>query len=273
MFTHHDGYDIFYDTLGDPSGAPLLMVNGFTSQCVTWPDALLSQFAAAGFFVIVHDNRDVGLSTKSAPGQHYLLRDMAADSVAVLDALGVERAHLWGCSMGGMIVQTLAIEHPHRTSSLCSVMSTTGDRTVGNGTAEALDVLMTPPPEGRDGVIAQAVANARVIGGPLSDDDWEAERARRSYDRCFWPQGAAHQMRAIMHSGDRTEALGGVRVPTTVIHGRVDPLITLSGGEATAAAVPGAKLVVLDEMGHNLPTEYFDDYVAELVALRAAAHA
>ena len=151
MFVHHDGYDVFYETFGDAAHTPLLLINGFTSQSVSWPDALRDALVAAEFFVITFDNRDVGLSTKSAPGQHYLLSDMASDAVAVLDALDVSAPVVWGTSMGGMIAQTLTIDHPSRVAALCSVMSTTGNQEVGRPTSEALEALMTPPPEDREG--------------------------------------------------------------------------------------------------------------------------
>ena len=266
MFVHHDGYDVFYETFGDAAHTPLLLINGFTSQSVSWPDDLRDALVAAEFFVITFDNRDVGLSTKSAPGQHYLLSDMASDAVAVLDALDVSAPVVWGTSMGGMIAQTLTIDHPSRVAALCSVMSTTGNQEVGRPTSEALEALMTPPPEDREGAIAAGVRVAHVIGGPLVDPEWEQVRAARQYDRCFWPQGAAHQMHAITKSGDRTAALGAVQCPTTVIHGRVDPLITLSGGEATAAAIPGARLVVLDDMGHDMPEPLWPVLVDSIVS-------
>ncbi len=270
-FVTSGGYEIFYETLGDTNAAPLLLINGFTNQCVGWPPGFIEQLLGAGFFVMRFDNRDVGLTTKSAQGQNYRLSDMAGDALAVLDACGVSRAHVWGQSMGGMIAQTFAFTYPDRCASLCSVMSTTGDPSVGRATDAALEVLMKPPPADREGYIAQCVATGRVLAGPTPDDEWESFKAASQYDRCYWPQGSAHQMTAIMKSGSRTEQLATITCPTTVIHGAGDPLVHLSGGEATAAAIPGSKLVVLEFMGHTIPTRYWPTYVAELVGLRDLA--
>ncbi len=267
VFATNGSYQIFCMTDGDPAGRPLLVINGFTRQCVGFPQGLVDAFAAAGLFVVRFDNREVGLSTKSAPGTRFDLGDMARDGIAVLDTIGIDRAHVWGMSMGGMIAQTLALDHPSRVLSLTSVMSSTGSTSVGRSTPDALEVLMTPAPEDRDACIEHRVATARVIDGPHFDEAFERGRAALEYDRSFHPSGAALQMSAIQRSSDRTAQLATLRLPTTVIHGRVDPLITLSGGEATAAAVPGSKLVVLDEMGHDLPELYWPVFVDELVAL------
>jgi pimeloyl-ACP methyl ester carboxylesterase len=267
VHARNGAYEIYYETAGEPADEPLLLVNGFTRQCVGFPQGLLDGFVDAGFFVIRFDNREVGLSTKSAPGTRFTLSDMAADGVAVLDAVGVERAHVWGMSMGGMIAQTIAIEHPERVRSLTSVMSGPGDGTSGTSTPEALETLMTPAPEERAACIEHKVRTSRVICGPHMNEDFERARAALEYDRCYHPQGAALQMQAIGTSGDRTEGLRRLAVPTTVIHGKVDPLIQVSGGEATAAAIPGARLVVFDEMGHDLPEPYWPTFVAELESL------
>lgn len=267
MYARNGEYELYYETNGDSSNDPLLLVNGFTRQCVGFPQALLDAFVDAGFYVMRFDNREVGLSTKSAPGTRYTLSDMAADAIAVLDALGVERAHVWGMSMGGMIAQTITIEHPTRVKSLTSVMSGPGDGSSGGATPAALEALMTPAPEEREACIDHRVKTSRVICGPHMNEEWERIRAGIEYDRCFHPQGAALQMQAIRTSPDRTGALRGVRVPTTVIHGKLDPLIQVSGGEATAAAIPGARLVVLDEMAHDLPEPDWPTFVAELELL------
>jgi pimeloyl-ACP methyl ester carboxylesterase len=285
MATARNGdVELYYDTSGVPGGPPVLLVNGFGSQCVSWPDGLLDAFGAAGFQVIRFDNRDVGLSHKTPPpaprlsriakGEEtppYVLSHMAADAVAVLDAVGVERAHVWGASMGGMIAQTMAIEFPERVASLTSVMSTTGSPAVAQGNPEALRVLREPLPAERDAYIDVSAAHERVTHGPLYDEAWSRERARRSYDRCHHPLGRAFQMAAIVASPDRTEALGALDVPTTVIHGAADPLVLLAGGEATAAAIPGARLVVLEAMGHNHPAPYWPTYVTELTRLTELA--
>lgn len=268
MFVRNGDYDLFYDTFGDPSGSPFLFINGFTTQCVSWPPELVAGLVANGFFVIVYDNRDVGLTTKSAQGQNYTLHDMASDGIAVLDALGIARAQMWGQSMGGMIVQQLAIDFPDRISAMCSVMSSTGADGVGGATNEAITMLLTPAPEDREANIEHNVMSGRLLAGPCVDDDFERWKHTQQYDRCYWPQGSAHQFTAIRASGDRTAGLQQLTVPTTVIHGAADPLIQLSGGQATAAAIPGARLVVLDDMGHTLPAKYYGLYVDEMVALR-----
>jgi pimeloyl-ACP methyl ester carboxylesterase len=275
MFASNGSYDIYYDTTGDPSGRPLLLIRGLGTQCISWEPGLLDAFADAGFFVIRFDNRDVGLSTKSPQGAQYSLSDMADDAIAVLDAVGVSRAHVFGISLGGMIAQTLAIERPDRVASLTSVMSTTGDPAItGRTSPEVLALLTTAPPATRDEYIAHSVESRRMYCGPLYDEAVQREVSANEYDRCFYPRGAAAQARAVAASGDRTERLRTVSVPTTVIHGAADPLIVPAGGEATAAAIKDARLVILDDMGHNLPPAYWPTYVAEVAALadRADEH-
>ncbi|GAA3342107.1 hypothetical protein GCM10020358_35880 [Amorphoplanes nipponensis] len=185
----------------------------------------------------------------------YLLADLARDTAGLLDALGVARAHVVGASMGGMIAQQLTIDHPQRVASLCSIMSTTGDRSVGRATPAAATVLGTPPAPDRDAAVAATVAAARIIGSPgfPAPEDELLRRARAKYDRAYHPLGTLRQYAAVTASPDRTAALGGVSVPTVVVHGADDPLISVTGGQATAAAVPGAELVVLEGMGHDLP--------------------
>jgi pimeloyl-ACP methyl ester carboxylesterase len=268
VFTRNGDYEIFYDTDGDPSGRPLLLVCGLTQQCIGWPQGLVDAFVDAGFYAIRYDNRDVGLSSKSAPGASYLLSDMARDGIAVLDALDIDAAHVWGASMGGMLVQTMAIDHPTRVITVTSVMSTTGDaKLMQDLSPEMVELLMTPPPEGRDAAIEFDVAAFRAFSGPHFDEAVARADATLAYDRCHHPEGGAAQVQAIVASGDRTDALRGVAIPTTVIHGRLDPLLPLPGGEATAAAIKDARLVVLDEMAHDLPSVYWPTYVSELLAL------
>jgi pimeloyl-ACP methyl ester carboxylesterase len=272
-FARNDDYELFYETAGEPTDRPLLLVSGFGAQAISWQDGFIDGWVERGWCVITMDNRDVGLSTKTqtagdaTDGAPYSLSDMAADCVAVLDALGFERAHVLGASMGGMIVQTLSIEHPNRVATMTSVMSSTGDPHVGRPAKAALDALLRPPAEGRDAFIDDYVDGGRVFAGPRFDEAWTRVRAGREYDRCFHPAGQVHQMHAITAGGDRTEQLRGVTAPTLVVHGRYDTLIPLDGGEATAAAVPGARLLVLDEMGHNIPISYWPeiyDAVADL---------
>ena len=281
-----DGVAIWYTTDGDPSGVPVLMIMGLGTQYLGWDDDLVARFVDHGCFVIRHDNRDVGLSSKPVPegvpvlerlmasfaGQPveapYLLSDMAADSVRVLDALGVEQAHVIGASMGGMIAQTVAIEHPDRVLSLTSIMSTTGAAAVGQPKPEVMGVLMTPPATTREEALVRGVETSRAIGSPgLVDEEKARRRAGAAWDRDDDPSGVGHQLLAIVASPDRTEALGGVAVPTLVVHGDVDPLVTLSGGEATAAAVPGARLVVLPGVGHDIPEVHWDRVVGEVCDL------
>jgi len=270
-YAHNGSVELYYETMGSPSDPPMLLVMGLGAQMIVWPDGFCQGLADRGYFVIRHDNRDVGLSSTTpgpvpdvialmgaafagqpVSGTPYTLSEMAADSMAVLDALGIERSHIMGASMGGMIVQTIAIEHPARVASMTSIMSTP-HVTIGPAEPSAMEALMMAPPTSRDEAVEQGIKATRLFSGPLFDEDKAAMMAAASYDRSFRPVGAAFQIAAIMASPDRTPLLRSVDAPTLVVHGRVDPLITLPGGEATAAAVPGASLLVLDEMGHDLP--------------------
>lgn len=274
--TRNGDYELYYETAGERGAAPLLLVNGFGAQIVSWQDGFVDAFVDRGWFVITMDNRDVGHSTKTAIARPaatettaYTLAEMAADAVAVLDAAAVERAHVFGTSMGGMIVQMLAIGHADRLESMTSVMSTTGARAVGKPTPEALAALTRPAAADRAEFIENYVAGSRVYSGSRFDEAWTRVRAGREFDRCLHPEGQVQQMRAIVATGDRTERLGDVATPTLVIHGRQDALIPLDGGEATAAAIPAARLVVLDEMGHNLPESYWPEIITAVDALRS----
>ncbi len=277
---------LYYETQGDPGDPALLLVMGLGAQLTAWPDAMCRSLADHGLFVVRLDNRDVGLSSKSdgtppdvmaivgaslgggaLPETPYKLSDMAADAVAVLDALGIGRAHIVGASMGGMIVQTMAINHPTRVRTLTSIMSTTGAPDVGQATPAAMGALLTAPPTTRDEAIEAGAKTWKIISGPLFDESEARKRTAESFDRCFNPAGAAFQLAAILTSGDRTAALAEVSVPTLVIHGRADPLVTLSGGQATAKAIPGARLLVLDDMGHDLPTALLPEIVDAIVGL------
>ncbi len=280
---NHD-VTIEYDTFGDPADPAVLLVMGFTAQMIAWDEELCRLIAGHGLHVIRFDNRDCGLSSKT-PGDPpnvmalvmaaqagravgdvpYTLSDMATDGLAVLDHLGIDRAHVVGASMGGMIAQMMAIEHPERVATLTSIMSTTGDPSVGQASPAAMAALIAPPPTDREGVIEAGVKLYDLIGGSYEvDEDLVRQRMAASFDRCFYPIGAAFQMAAIVATGDRTERLASVTAPTLVVHGLEDSLIAPSGGEATAAAVPGAELVTYDRMGHDLPRQIWDDLVGRL---------
>jgi pimeloyl-ACP methyl ester carboxylesterase len=266
------GIELEYITTGDPDNPPLLVVNGYTSQLISWQRGYVEQLVSQGLFVIQFDNRDVGLSSKldgqrvspgailsaslhgeSIPPVPYTLSDMAADGIGLLDHLDIDRAHIVGNSMGGMIVQTMAIEHPERIASVTSVMSSPGDPRVGRPTPEARDALLAPPPPGRDDYIAASL-NSRVWASRKHyDPDWLLENAAAQYDRCFYPEGATRQLAAIYASGDRSAGLSTLEVPMLVIHGRDDTLITPEGGERTAELVPGSRYLLLSDMGHDHP--------------------
>jgi pimeloyl-ACP methyl ester carboxylesterase len=284
-----NGIEIDYEVLGEDGDPPLLLVMGLGEQLIAWPTDFCLALVDRGFQVVRFDNRDVGRSTcfddrpvrgedvlaaftGAAVSAPYLLSDMAADAVGLLDHLGIDAAHVVGASMGGMIAQTIAIEHPTRVLSLTSIMSTTGDPAVGQPTPEAAAMLLTPRPTSRDQAIDQGVAARRAIGSPEHFDEAIArEQVAAAYDRRFNPDGFARQMLAILASGDRTERLRALDVATLVIHGDKDALVTPSGGEATAAAVPGAELLVLEGMGHDLPPSYWAPVVEAITKLAARA--
>ena len=283
-----NGITIEFDTFGEQAAPALLLVMGLGAQMIAWPEDFCKALADEGFFVIRYDNRDVGLSTKieggpppdvvaamtgDASSAVYRLDDMAADGMGLLDALGIDEAHIVGASMGGMIVQTMAINHPDRVRSLCSIMSTTGNPSVGQASPAAMTMLLRPRPANREEAIEAAVEANKVIGSPgfPFEEDEARERAAEAFDRCFYPEGFARQLVAIIASGDRTEALGSVTVPTLVIHGTKDPLVTPSGGEATARAIPGATLLEIDGMGHDLPVGAWPQIIPAIAANAAKA--
>jgi pimeloyl-ACP methyl ester carboxylesterase len=261
--TRNGDVEIYYEAFGDAEQPTLLLVNGLGSQCINYAVEWCELFCAQGFQVIRFDNRDVGLSTK-LDGVDYSLADMCADAVAVLDAVSVERAHVMGCSMGGMMVQRLAINHADRLLSMTSVMSRTGEPGYGDSSEEALAVLMAPPAESREAYIANHVAALHIYGSKPEwlDDDAIAARAAAAYDRCFCPKGIGRQMRAVGHDGSRTEQLREIDLPTLVIHGSRDTLIAPSGGRRTAEIIPGARYVEIDGMGHDYPPAVWAEWVA-----------
>jgi pimeloyl-ACP methyl ester carboxylesterase len=262
---------------------------GLGAQLTLWPDALCEKLTAKGFRVIRYDNRDVGLSTKfdaagppdmaqifaGAAKPAYTLDDMAADAVGLLDALKIDTAHIVGASMGGMIAQLIAANHPEKTLSLTSIMSTTGNPAVPPATPEAMAALTTrlPPDSPMEAMIDNAVKTLTVIGSPAHDYDTteERDRVRRSLHRSIYPAGFARQMAAIVANGDRREKLKGVTAPTVVIHGEVDPLVNLEGGKDTAASIEGAELIVVPGMGHDLPPFVLDQVTAEVARVASRA--
>lgn len=267
---------LYYETFGDRAAPALLLINGLGSQCINYKTEWCEMFVDAGFFVIRFDNRDVGLSTKfdGATGDlPYTLSDMAGDALAVLDDAGVSRAHVVGFSMGGMIVQRLAIEHPGRLLSMTSVMSTTGDGDVGQPTPEALELLITPAPDDREAALDRHVAANRVYGSPDHFDEARLRaNAAAAYDRAHYPEGSGRQIRAVVADGSRTDGLRSVRVPTLVLHGDCDRLVDISGGRRTAEVIPGARFVPLEGMGHDYPPAYWPRIVS-LVSAHATSAA
>jgi pimeloyl-ACP methyl ester carboxylesterase len=267
-----NGIEIAYETFGDPSDPPLLLIMGLASQMILWDEELCELFVAQGFHVIRFDNRDVGHSTHLRGGPkpkvmramagitrdpHYTLDDMADDAFGLMDELGIEAAHVAGVSMGGMIAQTMAVRRPERVLSLASIMSTTGNRRAGLPRLRALTVLLRKAPRDRDSYIEYTARVFKIIGSPDFDRDeaWVRKLAGESYDRGVDRGGPARQIVAIQASGDRTRALAGVRARTVVIHGKDDPLIPVRAGRATARAIPDAELIEIDGMGHDLPRE------------------
>lgn len=281
-----NGIELCYQEMGDPDGEPLLLVMGLATQMIAWDESFCELLADRGFRVVRFDNRDIGRSTKiesagvprradmilgrraSAP---YLLRDMAGDTVGLMDHLGIDSAHIVGASMGGMIVQTMAIEHAERVRSMVSMMSNTGSRWTGLPSRKAMAVLLGRPPRGRDAAVERSVRTFTVIGSPGYPFDEERVRrvSGRSYDRGHSAAGVVRQLHAISASGDRTQALHGVRVPVTVIHGDRDPLVRPAGGSATARAIPNARLKMIDGMGHDLPRQLWPIFAEEIAATAA----
>lgn len=263
------GIEIAYERHGDPDGLPLLLVHGLGMQLVAWHPDLLAALGRRGYDVVVCDNRDVGRSTHLAAAGRpdpralradptvapYTLGEMADDLAALLDGLRWRSAHVLGVSMGGMIAQLLALRHPDRVRSLTSVMSTTGDPAVSRPTPEAAAVLRAAPAADRAGYIEQRVRDAAVTGstGFAADEQWVRASAAAAYDRAHDPDGVMRQLAAILTGTDRTGALAEVVAPTLVVHGDADPLVPVTAGHATAAAIPDAELFEVEGMGHELP--------------------
>lgn len=286
-----NGISIAYETHGDPGNPPLLLVMGLGAQLTLWPIELVDALVQRGYYVIRHDNRDIGLSEKfghaGVPNFRrvalmrmfglrarlpYRLTDMADDAVALLSELGIDKAHVVGASMGGMIVQLMAIHHPDRLLSMTSIMSTTGNPRLPRPRPEAMQALLNRAPANAtlEDVIPIGFRVARAIGSPAypTPEERLRERIARDFNRSFYPEGAARQISAIMDDGDRRKRLKQVRVPSLVIHGIDDPLVPVEGGRDTAAHIPGAKLLELPGMGHDLPLE-----LVETIADALADHA
>ncbi|SDF79147.1 proline iminopeptidase [Duganella sp. OV458] len=284
---HANGITIAYETSGNPLDPPVLLVMGLGMQLIAWPQDLIDGLVEQGYYVIRFDNRDVGLSTKlhqhkrpnllwaylknlagwkqAAP---YTLNDMADDALGLLDALGIGKAHLVGVSMGGMIAQIFASHYAARTLSLTSIMSSSGRRGLPGPTPAARNALMRPPadPGNRNEVIERSIAVFRLIGSPAFPAPERSLRAsiERALDRSVSPDGMARQLIAIVASGDRTPLLRKIRCPSLVIHGAADPLVPVACGIDTAQAIPGARLHVIEGMGHDLPAQLIERLLALL---------
>jgi len=282
---------IEYDTFGDPSSKPILLIMGLGGQMIGWNEEFCEQLVRRGFYVIRFDNRDVGLSTKFAESgvpdvvaamnavqagedfeAPYALEDMADDAVGLLDALNVDKAHICGVSMGSFISQIVAFRYPSRVLSLTSIMGSTGNPNLPLAEPEGMRLLLTPTPTEREAYIEASIKRRRVFYGSGFPFDEERERinAANSYDRCFYPQGFTRQLVAIITNGNRKPKLASINVPTLVIHGADDPLVPVEGGKDTAEAIPDAKLLIIDGMGHSLPPETWPQIVEAITELARA---
>ena len=285
-----NGITLEYEEFGDRSGRPLLLIMGLGAQMILWREEFCEQLAARGHRVIRFDNRDVGKSSwfdalgvpdvTAAVGAAllrqpvqapYLIRDMAADAVGLLDALHIDQAHVVGASMGGMIAQAVAVEFPSRVRTLTSIMSSTGNPDLPPATPAAMSVLLAPPPTNRDDAIERSVTVFRTIGSPgFPFDEADVRKcAALSYDRGFNPAGTVRQLVAILASGSRKDALKAVRVPALVIHGKDDPLVPFAAAQDCAAAIPGAELLAIDGMGHDLPRALWPRIIDAISTLTA----
>jgi pimeloyl-ACP methyl ester carboxylesterase len=274
QIVHANGIDICYDIFGDAGAEPMVMIMGLGAQMIHWDDDFCRQLAGHGFRVIRFDNRDIGKSSKMTGGKRvtaieylklrflnipvaasYKLIDMAQDAIGLMDSLGIKSAHLVGVSMGGMIAQEIAISFPQRVRSLISIMSTTGNPRLPPPTREATAILMAPRPTTKDAYFARFEQTWKTlrVGSFPEDEALDRARAERTFERGLNPEGVVRQLRAIMASGSRKQRLASVTAPTLVIHGTVDPLVHPAAGKDTAASIPGAKLLMIEGMGHALP--------------------
>ncbi|GAB4012278.1 alpha/beta fold hydrolase [Nocardioides ultimimeridianus] len=283
--------EVCYQTFGDPAADPLLLVMGLGGPMTWWDPDLCERLARAGFYVIRYDNRDTGRSSRGRGRvrPHTLIRafvgggaraayglsDLAGDAFGLLDHLGIPAAHVAGVSMGGMIAQTMAIEQPERVLSLTSIMSTTGSRRVGGPHPSLIPLLLARRGPSREAYLDAAQKVWRIIGSPgyQQTDEKLRKRAGETYDRGISQEGVMRQMLAVLTQPDRTARLGELRIPVTVVHGLADKMVHVSGGRATAAAVPGAEILLIAGMGHDLPVELFDTFVAAICRTADRAHA
>ncbi len=284
--------DLEYETFGSDADRPLLLVMGLGAQMVLWDESFCEGLADRGHYVIRYDNRDVGLSTKfeaagepnlmqlilkpsEAPALAYTLDDMADDAAGLLDSLGIPSAHVCGASMGGMIVQTLAIRHRDKVRSMTSIMSTTGNPELPPGDPAVTARLAQEAAANREEAIARSVETFKIIGSPgfPFDEAGVRDKAARSYDRCFLPSGQMRQMAAILRQPNRVPALKELDLPTLVIHGASDPLVPVAGGRDTANAISGAELLEIEGMGHDLPKDLHGQFVDRICALAERAEA
>ncbi|MHA1915181.1 MAG: alpha/beta fold hydrolase [Promethearchaeota archaeon] len=274
--------ELEYDTFGDSSSEPLLLIMGLGAQLIQWREEFCEMLVKKDFYVIRFDNRDVGLSTKfehlGIPNTiqafqarlrgekityDYTTDDMADDAVGLLDALGIEKAHICGASMGAAITQTIGYRHLDRVLSLAPIMGTTGNPDLPRAKPEVARILVTPTPTDREAYIEHRVKTGRVVYGSgfPYDENRRGEMMARVYDRCFYPQGTARQLMASMAHGNRKPKLSSITAPTVVIHGSDDPLVPVTGGKDTAESIPGADLLIIDGMGHSQPPEVWPTVV------------
>lgn len=284
-----NGIEIEYEAFGDPKAAPLLLVMGLGAQMLSWDEDFCTRLAARGFYVIRYDNRDSGLSTKmdsageadilgafgGNPRPAYTLEDLADDAVGLLDALEIKAAHIVGASMGGFVSQLIAINHPGRVLTLTSIMSGPGGRDAVPPEPEGAAILVKLPPDTREGQIEHGLWIRKVLHGPADafDEAAETRRVVRAHDRSYYPAGTGRQLVAILASYSRVEKLGHVKVPTLVIHGTGDVLVPVENGRRVAAAVPGARLIEFEGMGHNLPERVWDEVFDAIEELAREASA
>ena len=287
QFAPANGIELCYQEMGDPDGEPLVLIMGLATQMIAWDDEFCAMLAGRGFRVVRFDNRDIGRSTRIRSGgvpnaldlvvgrgePAYRLRDMAADTVGLIDHLGIESAHVVGASMGGMIAQCVAIGHPERVRSLTSIMSTTGSRRVGHPSYRTFGLLLGKRPREREAAIERVVKTFKTIGSPgyPFEEERIRELAGRSFDRGHSQAGIARQLHAITASGDRTPHLRELDLPAVVIHGKSDMLVNPSGGRATARAIPAARLKLIEGMGHDLPRALWPTFAEEICCNAARA--